>query len=644
MQLQSVSKKFFDIARDNNSWKLHCYEQSWAALQASRPAGRMSESLLANTTASLSTLGQGTLRDLIQPTPQQDQNNSAKPGAQSLSDRARAASEWDSSALGEHVDWYSEYIARHGPMSLSWVEQPFHKGGGRKRQPFEVKGMGLLKDWSSARQNKIVAPLDDGSVCIWDLNHSHSASSQSTKGGILGMSEPGALMANLSGRRERAPAKSALDFINLGEGVTVDSFRRRAYLAIGNVLNEVDLETLKVISQQRYPWSIFALSQETDYSVPLTLATTLSLQIHDSRLSAMEEEEAISLRCESNSTPLIPELDIFPHSDSPQLQLQPNGLPPRRIRSPGPGDEHYAPLFQPGPLSILHPPAPHFNTILLAGRFPSILCYDRRFFPRLQSTVHSGGRLCGLASAPEPRFPVHSDSTYLDSHNIVACGEYNGRGSLELYNLKSSSENREGNPSNRTSQLTPEYRNRQSAASSKLLSVASHGNRLVYSDSEGNIKWVERNGRAEVRRWNVNTSHPQIPFSKHDSAFISRPDGDQPQPRGLWPSSQPQNNSSEVARKILPTGGNLTGDELLVWTGERIGRLKFSIPEDSDIEMGGDEDDLFMHAEVDEEKREEMRHKHRDEWEKERRYEETMRRALERQADEVRWMGTDSMG
>jgi hypothetical protein len=34
-----------------------------------------------------------------------------------------------------------------------------------------------LKDWSSARQNKIVAPLEDGSVCIWDLNHSHSANS-----------------------------------------------------------------------------------------------------------------------------------------------------------------------------------------------------------------------------------------------------------------------------------------------------------------------------------------------------------------------------------------------------------------------------------------------------------------------------------
>jgi hypothetical protein len=223
---------------------------------------------------------------------------------------------------------------------------------------------------------------------------------------------------------------------------------------------------------------------------------------------------------------------------------------------------------------------------------------------------------------------VFSDSVYPESHSVVACGEYNGRGSLELYNLQSSSKDPDtSNPSERSSRLTPMYKNRQSAASSKLLSVASHGNRLVYSDSEGNIKWVERNGRAEVRRWNINTSQP------HDPSH----------PRGLWPSSGPQNQNNEVARKVLPTGGNLSGDELLVWTGERIGRIRFSIPADHDVGAEDEEDDWFMHAEVDEETRESMRKKHRDEWEKERRYEEAMRQALERQADEVRWMGTDGM-
>ncbi|KAJ5416102.1 hypothetical protein N7465_004797 [Penicillium sp. CMV-2018d] len=647
VQLQSISKKFFDLARDNNQWRLHCYEQSWAARQAARSAARPSESVIADATVSLSTLGQESLLDIIQPSVPLANADSDDAGELSRSERARAAAEWDSSAEGEHVDWYSEYIARHGPISLSWIEQPsVRKGEGQRGQSYEVKGMGLLKDWSSARQNKIVAPLEDGSVCIWDLNHSHSADSQASKGRILGVSEPGILMTNLSGRRDHSPSKTSLEFINLGEGVSVDSLRQRAYLAVGNVLNEVDLETLKVISQQRYPWSIFALSQETDYSVPLTLATTLSLQIYDSRLSAVEEEEAISSRCERIVSPNAPKLGIFARSDSPLFQLQSNGQPPTRIRSPGPSDKgaNYAPLFQPGPLSILHPPAPHVNTILLAGRFPSILCYDRRYFPRLQTTVHSGGRLCGLASVPAPRFPVFSDSTYPESHSVVACGDYNGRGSLELYNLKPAPEE-DNNPSNMTSNLNPEYKNRQSAASSKLLSVGSHGNRIVFSDAEGNIKWTERNGRSEVRRWNINTSQPQIPFGRRSQQPTPQTEEDQ-QPRGLWPSQSPGNN--EVARKVLPTGGNLTGDELLIWTGERIGRVKFSIPADYEMELDekevDEDDDVFMHAEVDEATREEMRHRRRDDWEREQRYGDYMRRALERQADEVRWMGNRGLG
>ncbi|KAJ5440685.1 hypothetical protein N7491_003091 [Penicillium cf. griseofulvum] len=643
VQLQCVSKKFFELARDNNQWKLHCYDQSWAARQAARSAARPSESLIADPTVSLTTLGQESLRDIIQPSAPPANGDSEYTQGVSASERARAAAEWDSSAEGEHVDWYSEYIARYGPISLSWVEEPSARSEGKRGQSYEVKGMGLLKDWSSARQNKIIAPLEDGSVCIWDLNHSHSAGSQSSKGKILGVSEPGILMTNLSGRRDHSLSKSSLEFINLGEGVSVDSLRQRAYLAVGNVLNEVDLETLRVISQQRYPWSIFALSQETDYSVPLTLATTLSLQIYDSRLSAVEEEEAISLRCEQVAKPYASELGIFAHSDSPLFQLRSNGRPPTRIRSPGPSDKgaNYAPLFQPGPLSILHPPAPHVNTILLAGRFPSILCYDRRYFPRLQTTVHSGGRLCGLASVPAPRFPVFSDSTFPESHSVVACGDYNGRGSLELYNLKSATEG-DHSPSNMTSTLSSEYKNRQSAASSKLLSVESHGNRIVFSDAEGNIKWTERNGRSEVRRWNINTSQPQIPFGHRSRKPTPKTEEDQ-QPRGLWPSQSSGNN--EVARKILPTGGNLTGDELLIWTGERIGCLKFSIPADYEMEVddGEVDDDVFMHAEVDEATREEMRHRRRDDWERER-YGDYMRRALERQADEVRWMGSQGLG
>ncbi|KAL4791904.1 hypothetical protein BDV19DRAFT_369628 [Aspergillus venezuelensis] len=633
VQLQSASKRLFALARDNNVWRLHCYENTWAALTASRPHNGPSESLASNSTASLSSLGQPSLRSLIQP--QAPHLTSDSQGQPSFSERARAAAAWDPSAEGEDVDWYSEYIARNGPISLSWLQQPFSKSAGGGKTYIEVKGMGLLKDYSLARQNKVISPLSDGSICVWDLNHSHSIGSRVTKGSILGTSAPGLLTVDMSQRKENSWAKSALEFINLGECVSVDSIRQRAYLAVGHVVNEVDLETLRVVSQQRYPWSVFALSQETDYSVPLTLATTLSLHMYDGRLSKSEEEETINLRCEQPTVSLVPESQIYTPPDSPLLQFQPNGRPPQRIRSPDLSEtsDNYAPLFQPGPLAVLHPPAPHVNSIFLAGRFPSILQYDRRYFPRLQSTAHSGGRLCGLVSVPSPRFPVFSSPKYPASHTVVACGEYNGKGSLELYNLTVSGHGRhdENGPPDCTSSLTTNYQNRQSAARSKILSVQSHGTRIVYSDGDGNIKWIERDGRTEVRRLNINLyrPHPEMQSQgHHDNADDAS---------GLWASVSRAQSEGDVARKILPTGGNLTGDELLVWTGERLGRIRFSDTPDSD-EIGED-DEMSLDGDVDDTTREEARSKKRELQAREREYSKMMRRALESQADEVRRMG-----
>ncbi|KAL2814891.1 hypothetical protein BDW59DRAFT_17304 [Aspergillus cavernicola] len=639
VQLQSVSRRFFALARDNNVWRLHCYENTWAAITAARPKHGAPEGLASNSTTSLSSLGQPSLRSLIQPQP-----NDVAPGTQdqspSFGERARAAAAWDPSTEGEDVDWYSEYIARNGPVSMSWLQQPFSRTPGGGKCYIEVKGMGLLKDWSLTRQNKVVSPLSDGSVCIWDLNHSHSIGSRVTKGSILGTSAPGILTVDMSQRKENPAAKSALEFINLGECVSVDSIRQRAYLAVGHVLNEVDLETLKVISQQRYPWSVFALSQETDFSAPLTLATTLSLHLYDGRLSKTEEEETITLRCEVPTVSLVPESLIYTPPDSPLLQFQSNGRPPHRIRSPDLSEtsENYAPLFQPGPLAILHPPAPHVNSIFLAGRFPSILQYDRRSFPKLQNTVHSGGRLCGLVSVPAPQFPLFSNSKFSESHTVVACGEYNGKGSLELYRLTPSGENSENGPSACSSSLTPSYQNRQSAARSKILSVQSHGTRIVYSDGDGNIKWVERDGRTEVRRLNINSYRPPAGtvFSSGSQAQAYNSD-EAHDAAGLWASVSRAQNEGDVARKVLPTGGHLTGDELLVWTGDRLGRIRFS--DTPDAEQIGEEDEMYVDGDFDDATREEVRSRKRELQAREREYSKMMRRALATQADEVRRMG-----
>ncbi|OKL61294.1 hypothetical protein UA08_03759 [Talaromyces atroroseus] len=624
----------FELSRDNLLWRLHCYESSWKAAENGFSVANTSGILSLSSLASLGSLGQGTLRNLIQPGPQPaaeaiDSYDDAT--APSIGQRSRAAADWDPSYSTESIDWYSEYIARNGPISFSWLQRPLIGDTNR-----DAKGMGLLRDWSSAREDRVVAPLDDGSVCIWDLNYSHSSSSRSRKGKIAGISHPGILITDLSKRSDKSPPRNPpLEFLSVGECVNVDSMRRRAYISVGNVLNEVDLETLRVVHQQRYAWSIFALSQETDYSVPLTLATTLSLQIYDARLSSPEEEAEISLRCEKHPAQFLPRSNLYSHPDTQVLQLLPNGQPPQRIRSPEPQEKgaDYAPLFQPGPLSILHPPSPHVNTILLAGRFPSILCYDRRTFPKLQAAVHSGGRLCGLASIPPPSFPVSYDSNWQSKHTVVACGEYNGRGSLELYDLDFHGTDPQDKNSESNLQ-SPRYQNRQSASSSKVLSVASHGARIVFSDSGGNINWVERDGRSEVRRWNINSSRRQATNSNNQRENT---------PSGMFWRAADSSTRNDVARKILPTDANLNGDELLVWTEDRIGRLRFS----NDENDGGDESDDEINDRMSEdgdeiidpaqrqarrESREAMRRREQE-------YSREMRRALERQADEVRWMG-----
>jgi hypothetical protein len=152
------------------------------------------------------------------------------------------------------------------------------------------------------------------------------------------------------------------------------------------------------------------------------------------------------------------------------------------------------------------------------------------------------------------------------------------------------------------------YKNRQEAASSKILAVASHGTKIVFSDSEGGLKWVERDGRSLVRKWNINGFEVN-----HSGASVH---GDQ------------------VARKIVPldapnSAHGQRGDaDLLIWTGEKVGIVstnpQFADHEELVKEL--EEQDDFQNASA------------REEREKAEEYSKTMRMALERQADERRWM------
>lgn len=194
---------------------------------------------------------------------------------------------------------------------------------------------------------------------------------------------------------------------------------------------------------------------------------------------------------------------------------------------------------------------------------------------------------------------------------LVACGEYNSKGSLELYGLSPRPElttiSSDSGAGSRTHNST--LKNRQTSSSSKLLSVSNHGTRIAFSDGGGSIKWVERDGVTEVRRWNINSDKEET----H---------------RSIFGYSSNDSGSGDIALKILNTKApgvsqTVNTDNLVLWTGDKLGLLGFSSKD------GFTSESFEESAKTAEEARKER---------EERIYGETMRRALVVQADEVRFM------
>ena len=578
-----------------------------------------------------------------------------------MSNKARATDEWDLSDASENVDWCSEYIARHAQLSASWLTP-------QSADYQDIGGAALLEDSSG---KKLVGPLKDGTFCVWDLSQNERGISrypQICQQPVRSL--PGILFRDATANNSRSSqpgAQSALAFSGVADCVSVDHSRKHAYIAVGDILNEVDLNNLKVVSQTKYTWSITALSQIQTPNQPLTVGTSFGLHILDPRSHSRNRSGSSDGRsAPEDSIAFLPNKDVERNDHlirrsqiRPLASFRTTGLDPesqvhtsissshmqtRRIRT-------FYSRLEPRPLSILHQTD---HSIMVAGRFPSILNYDRRYFPRLEYVIHSSARLSALAYLPfAPRGIKQHPSAALQG-TLVSCGEYNGRGSLDLYSVphhqsllptdtwsnstSTSSDSFESNntsadPTHSTSSVnqTPpgiySYKNRQSISSAKLLSVATHGTRIVFSDADGGLKWVERDGKSIVRRWNINS------YQLHQESFprLIRDDAG-----GGGASNGGQlrrlEHGEEVVRKIIPIGTG-EADDLLVWTGERVGLVSFGrnqdlhdAPEDdvvrrSDGSVGpgtqGDHVDLEDRAQQ---------------------YDRQMRRALERQADELNWM------
>lgn len=615
---QGVSRRFFKIARDNTLWRFKCFEKAPSSVGISHqptPLAALTGTVGRRPSHPFSTTH-------IQPGVNSDRHG------RRLSQRAQAVTDWDYAGKFERIDWYSEYVARNAPLSTYWYDN-------KNAHETEIKGLAAFADGQKA-----VGPLEDGSIAIWDISYSDRGSRAFRE---LGRATSGVLFKDNS-PSEPPSCPTKVGFSNVTDCINISSVRGKAYIAVDCLLHEVDIETLQVVSQHKYAWPITALSQECPIEQPLTVGTMWSLNLYDPRVPLRDRsrspEDLLRVR-PSDPEDSIAFFENYPKSNRQGLRLTvplPTSPSPLTITnsifgaSSSPREPYresrrndlsdYAPI-EPGPVSILHHGK---HEILVAGRFPSILLWDRRYFPRLQHVIHSGARLSCLTSIPHPPSQAGPNSTA--EATLVACGEYGGRGSLELYSLPHVSRSPERRadvnsaadrsldqalieePSDSEidegiAEAEPPFssKNRQTASSSKLLSVAIQGTRIVFSDAEGGLKWVERDGRGLARRWNINK-------------FEINPYGASVQ-------------GELVARKMISLPAEFSergqrGDgDLLVWTGEKMGIVTTRLAPQAEGELADPMDDQVNGAGNGKEAEE---------------YERGLRRALERQADERRWM------
>lgn len=605
VSMQLVSHRYLTLSRDDALWKIECFDRSRAeALRRRQQLRSTQDSRLAELRNAVSALPGSDLTawDVSQLRGSAQPRAAVDPAAEARTRRQRALVNWEPGYPNEQIDYYQEFVHRHAPTQLDYLSLPKAPELDKEAQTTAI-GVGMLENEDGSQH--VVAPLDDGSVCIWDIT-SRSTNTYGSGGRLIAQSQRGLL----SGQSPNGTSESHTIMTETGavECVAVDSRARKGYFAVQALLHEVDLNSLQLVSTKQYPWPITAVSEAEDRT-PLTVGTNLTIHLHDPRDSAFA----------ASSPPA-----------SAQGELIGGSL------------YSHATLAQPGPLSILHddPVNTDDSSIWVSGRFTSLLNYDRRFFPRLRGTIFSGARVASLASLPHPfipqsldlvRHPAASSSALLEARDqpgttMMAAAEYKGKGSLELYGLPSQQE----------------YKNRQTASASKLLSVAPHGGKIVFSDGDGNLKWVERDGYSFVRTFNINDPPPGA--AEEDASSY-----------GIWSSTASEMpGQGDIVQKILPTAPITSASQasrpdtntssLLLWTGDGyLGLLGFG--HTGPLHKGGSrgcgEDEEAWHDAVESQAQNtEARAKE----DAERQYGMAMRRALERNADEVRFVRGLGMG
>lgn len=140
-------------------------------------------------------------------------------------EKVRIRANWDPVFPGERVNWYDEYIRRHAPISTSWLQQPRNRES-PEREHLEVRGVALYTPPGEPEIALSVAPLDDGSLCLWDIN-----GAKGRKGAIWQRSKPGIL--SVDSQPQIGPSRrSKMVSTGVTECIAIDNIKNRAYVAV----------------------------------------------------------------------------------------------------------------------------------------------------------------------------------------------------------------------------------------------------------------------------------------------------------------------------------------------------------------------------------------------------------------------------
>ena len=367
--------------------------------------------------------------------------------------------------------------------------------------------------------------LDDGKVGIWDVNPYGSRAGRR-------ISWRGSGEASVAGTVN--PSNSHIGFT---ETISVDDARGKAYVAAGQTVVGVDVRTLVPTERVGYTRAVTAMSTANDAGIAMTIATDRGgLYLHD----------------------------------------------PRSCNNPAPVTG-FTQWDRPSVLSILHR-GPH--AIHVAGRFPSIVTYDRRFLSKVHSTIWTGARaLSSLSNLPPSQTYPHG--------GILAAGHGKSRtdrGFVNVHHPDPMISSRDG------TSATHESKNndRTMWCEKSVMYAIPHGCRIVCSDVAGQLFWVERDGGPVQRQCSLRSMNDEY-------------------------------DSPQIGSKIMRLGCDADDPraDLAVRTGTDVGIIGFGAKKDVN---GG-----LLEGEEEEEEKPES---------EEDDYRETMRRNLHKQFEDTRYLNS----